>query len=582
MTRRLRPAVLAVLALLVAGLLAGCVGMPEDGPVVETRDRGTSVADQGAPFIDPLPPQRGASPPEVVIGFLNAMQATPVQTRTAKEFLTKEAAASWNPQRETITYAVRQTPRVVNSGVAVTLTGANHLDSRGGWQGPLSGGTRTFRFPMVFEDDAWRIDRAPDALIVPEDWFQGRFRQVSLYFFDATGGILEPEPVFVPRGEQLASTLTQALLMGPGPGLGRVAQSFVPAGLKVAVGVTISDDGVADVLLTGDPGQLTAKTVELMMAQFAWTLRQEPSIESVRVSIGDEPVPLPGGVSTYRVDGGQKYDPAGYRASPLLYGLRRGLLVSGTATALEPVAGPLGEKSYGLRSVGVNLRATMAAGVTADGRTVLAAPVTRTDSGSVRTVATGTDLLRPGWDFAGRMWLVDRTDRGARVSYVEDGRVHGLRVPGITGKRVRRFLVSRDGTRLVAVVRRAGDDLLVVSRIEHGPTGPVVGALRAERIDVGDDVDLPIRDISWRTSATIAVLNPLTPTLAEVSTASVDGAPTQIAATAVEGEVRSLAGSPAEDEPIYGVTRAGLVDVANPDRRAIPLAPRTRAVMYVG
>ena len=57
---------------------------------------------------------------------------------------------------------------------------------------------------MAIENGEWRIAEAPDALIVPETWFEQRFRQVSLYFFDPSAQILVPEPVFVPRGDQLA------------------------------------------------------------------------------------------------------------------------------------------------------------------------------------------------------------------------------------------------------------------------------------------------------------------------------------------------------------------------------------------
>ena len=138
----------------------------------------------------------------------------------------------------------------------------------------------------------------------------------------------------------------------------------MPPGLKVSVGVAVSDEGIADIPLTGDAGQLTPNAVELMMAQLAWTLRQEPAVEGIRVSIDGEPVALPGGVSSYRVDGGAEYDPAGFHASPLLYGLQDGRVVSGAASGLVPVDGPLGSDGYGLRSLGVDLTASAAAGVT--------------------------------------------------------------------------------------------------------------------------------------------------------------------------------------------------------------------------
>jgi hypothetical protein len=510
------------------------------------------------------------------------MQATPIQTRTAKLFLTKDAGASWNPQKATITYATNTLPRETPSGVVVTLTGANRLDSRGAWQGALPEGQRRLSFPMTIEDDEWRIDRAPDALIVPETWFADRYRQVSLYFFDPTASILEPEPVFVPRGEQLASTLTQALLMGPGAHEGRVAQSFLPPSLRIAVGVAVSDDGVADIQLNGDAGDLASQTVELMMAQLAWTLRQEPEIASLRVSINGDEVPLPGGVSSYRVDGAAEYDPAGFQAVPNLFALQGGRVVTGTTdTGLDPVVGPFGDKDFGLRSIAVDLGGTRLAGVGANGTSVLVGPLG--EDGRVQTVVSGAvDLLRPGWDFADRIWLVDRAADGARVSYVEGGRVRSLTVPGITGERVRSFLVSRDGTRLVAAIRRPDGDALVVSRIEHSGTGRVLGATRAERIDGGDAIAPRIRAICWRSATSVAVLNPFTPALAKVGNASVDGSPsgTDASASTVEGQLIDLAGSPAADEPLYGISAEGVIDIA--DRGLTPLDKGTTSIVYVG
>ncbi|GAB6983925.1 LpqB family beta-propeller domain-containing protein [Nocardioides pyridinolyticus] len=574
------------LLLVVVLLLAGCASLPHDGPVVETETGELTPSGQGAPFIDPLPPRDGASRPEIVRGFINAMQAWPSQTNTAVKYLTSDAAAAWRPQKSTITYSAPPSPREDGQDVVITLPGANHLDERGAWQGALPARQRIVEFPMVYEDGEWRIDAVPNALMVPESWFADRFRQVSLYFFDPTASILSPEPIFVPRGDQLATTLTESLLMGPGPGLEQVEQSFVPPGLEVAVGVTVSEDGVADVLLTGDPGQLSPNTVDRMMVQLAWTLRQEQRIESVTLSIGGQPVPLPGGVASYPVDSGLQYDPSGFQATPLLFGLSRGRVVSGSAPLLAPVNGPFGEPEYDLRSVGVNLEGTSVAGVTRDGAQVLAASIGEDDA--VRTVALGDDFLRPAWDFFDRMWLLDRGPDGtaARVSYVDarTDRRRFVRVPGITGEDVQHLLVSRDGTRLVAVVRGATGDQLLLSRIEHSASGRVIGAVSAERLDVGDEAGLPIDDIAWRTSSTLAVLNPLGPELAEIAPASVDGAPMnpEVAATTVEGDLLGLAGSPVSTEPIYGILRGGLVDLGDPDQRPLAVEPRTRAVVYVG
>ncbi|MFC6344811.1 GerMN domain-containing protein, partial [Nocardioides hankookensis] len=326
---RLQRAPLAVVVALVTGaLLTGCVTMPDSGPVVESQSRGGDST-AGGTYFNPKPPQAGDTRADIVRGFLVAMRATPIQTNTAREFLTKDAAAAWSPD-QTVTYAGYPKVAETAAGVSVSLAEPNHIDAQGAWQGPLARSQRTISFPMAFEDGEWRIDAAPDALIVPETWFATRFQQASLYFFDPTVGTLVPEPVYVQGGKQLASTLTQALLLGPSEGLDRVVKSFVPPGLTINLSVPISADGVAAIGLKGDAGQLSPESIELMMAQLAWTLRQDPRIEALKVTINDDPVALPGGVSAYRVDGGAQYDPAGFQASPLLYGLRDGLLASGT------------------------------------------------------------------------------------------------------------------------------------------------------------------------------------------------------------------------------------------------------------
>jgi lipoprotein LpqB-like beta-propeller protein/sporulation and spore germination protein len=578
-TRRCLATLLTAAAVL---LPAGCVRLPEDGPVVETRSGGNVNTEAGI-FIDPRPPQPGASAPEIVKGFLDAMTATPIQTNDAKQFLAKEAQASWNPQQQTITYADASPPRG-GSRVSVTLTGGNLLDSRGAWQGRLPRSEHIVQFPMTREDGELRIAVAPDALIVPETWFAQRFRQVSLYFFDPTAQILVPEPVFVPNGEQLASGLIQALLRGPDPRLTRVSRSFIPPGLTFGLSVPVSADGVADISLKGDAGQQTPQAIELMLAQLAWTLHQEPTINALRVSIGGQQLQLPGGASEVSVNQGSEYDPTGFQASSLLYGLRDGRLVSGPRDALEPVDGPFGTEEYGLVSIGVNLNATRVAGVSGSGTSVLVGPVRGPAADVVQVASRADGLLPPAWDFADRLWLVDRGEGHARVSYVDEHRPQPLRVPGVSGEDVRSFLVSRDGSRLVAVVRRRSGDALMVSRIRHDDQGHVLRATAAHRIAWEGATRLRIRDIAWRTPTTVAVLLVLTDQLAQVRTISVDGSPPGAdgLSTTLRGQVLALVGSPVLSEGLYAVTRSGLIDLSNTEQGNTTLDPRVSMLDYVG
>jgi hypothetical protein len=177
--------------------------------------------------------------------------------------------------------------------------------------------------------------------------------------------------------------------------------------------------------------------------------------------------------------------------------------------------------------------------------------------------------------------MVDRTADGAVVSYVEDTEVRQLRVPGLTGSRVRSFVVSRDGTRLVAVVRREGRDVLVVSRIQHSTGGRVVGATSTQSIGSGGDANLPILAVAWTSPERVAVLVPLSQTLAEVATVSVDGSPALFDSSAtISVRLSSLTGSPATDEPLYGFARGSLVEISS--QRVMSLDPAITTLVYVG
>ena len=257
---------------------------------------------------------------------------------------------------------------------------------------------------MAIEDGEWRIAEAPDALVVPESWFEQRFRQVSLYFFDPSAQILVPEPVFVQRGEPSTTALTEALLRGPGPELDGISRSFIPPGLDFDLSVPVSEEGVADIALRGYSGQLTPEASELMITQLAWTLRQEPDIEAIRVSIGGQQVTSASGQSLFDVDARSEYDPTGLDSShAVLRPRRRAARVRAARRRWRRSSGPMGTRRLGARSFAVNLDGTTVAAVSAAGGAVLESSVRRSASsasrrslsGAERPAAPGLGLRRP-------------------------------------------------------------------------------------------------------------------------------------------------------------------------------------------
>ncbi len=567
-TRRTTTRTRAVLALLLLALVtAGCTSLPDSGPVVDA-DGASQVDQTEAAEVNAVPPARGALAVDVVLGFFKAMTAWPVDTEVASAYLSTPAARDWDPAASTVTYTGQLLPQDENLRVRLPLTDAELIDRDGAWRGRLPAPEQMLGLDLTVEDGQYRITNPPDALIVPESWFAQRYRQASVYFFDPSGRILVPEPVYVPRGEQLASTVTTRLLAGPSPALRRVTRSFLPPGLRVEVSVPVSPDGVATVPLAGEPGVQGPEAVERIFAQLAWTLRQDPAVRAIRVTVGEEVLQPPGGSDDYPVENADAYDPNGFPASADLYAVRAGALAVRDGNELSAVAGPFGTGELALEAATPNIEGSHAAGVTDGGTVLVSAAIESAASEAEEQVARpllGTDLLPPAWDFADRIWVVDRTARGAVVHAVVDGRDRRLAVPGVSGRDVRAFLVSRDATRFVAVVRTPDGDRLRIGRIEVDDRGALDRVVRTEPILVQRGVQIRIRDIAWTSPTTIALLTPVDPgSVYEVRSVSVDGSPTGADALSTLTErVRGLAGSPMADLPTYGLTDTGLLDLTD-------------------
>ena len=460
-----------VLSVLVA-LLSACIGLPDKGPVVDADVAGDLTGDPISAF-DGRPPQPGVSRIEIVDGFLEAMMAWPISTNVAKQYLAEDAAEEWNPD-EKIVYTELATPHEEGSSVSIRMRDASLLDQSGGWRGVLPADRSTLRFQLTVEDGEFRIIDPMDALVVRTDWFRERFRQASIYYFDPTARVLVPEPVFVPEGETFATNLVNALLAGLPARVRGIVQTFVPPHLTVGLSVPVTD-GVASIDLHGD-SQPTAAQAELLLAQLAATVGQEPTITAVRVSIGGKAVHPPGAGAQYDVSSADEFDPADIASTGILYGLQRGRIVAGSLDDLRAVDGPLGREPHQFASVSVAPVEDRVAAVSADGRQVVEAPLRSLDGTGVSEtpVADGTVFSQPSWDASGRLWLLDRGPRGARVLVSDDkAEARVVDVPLVSGADARRVLVSRDGTLLIALVTGRTGDRLVASRIVLDSRGRV-------------------------------------------------------------------------------------------------------------
>jgi len=551
------------------------VSLPVSGPVRAGPSVPTGTEE--APYdFNPAGPRPGASPVDIVDGFLLAMQATPQSTVVARQFLTPESRATWSPDSGTLIYG-SYTLAVGSQAVTVRLDDTARLDARGEWLGETPGqGELALHLRLVREHGQWRISGPPDALIIPRGHFEGRFKQFDLYFFDRSGQVLVPEPVYLPAGDQAPTLLVRGLLRGPDKELAGATRTFIPPKTRLDdLSVPVSRHGVATVSLSDPMLGLGADERQLALAQLGWTLAQVPGLDRMRILVHGSPLEVGGLGAEPSVDSWSQYDPAVSWASHELFGLRDGHLVAVLDGSERRLPGTLGPSAPPIRSIALDLAAQRLAAVTQDGGSVLLArpqqPSRPATAAAQPAYTGGTDLLKPAWDLDGQLWLLDRTAGGAVLTVLRGGSPTVVEAPGISGRDVTAFSLSRDGTRLVAVLAGPGrrGDQMVMSRVIRDQSGQVTSLTAARPVPVTTGPVRHIVDVAWFSPTTVAVLTSPDKGLCRVYLPRVDGS---------SGFVDSSTGAePFRGKAVRVVTAPGApVYLETPSRRLYALGSSGR------
>ncbi|MGJ9421132.1 LpqB family beta-propeller domain-containing protein [Aeromicrobium sp. CF3.5] len=474
--RRTRPHPMVMVLLAVVMTAGGCAAIPTSGPVSEVPDdRGMG---QSTVRYSPAPPVDGASPGEVVRGYLDAMLAYPPSTRTAAAFLTPDAAESWERQSGVTVYrdakvasqpegvAAEQRMRV---GVDAMETG--RLDLEGRYD--EGRGVRSTGYTLERSDGQWRISDPQPGLMVTAKFFADYYRPFNLYYFDRPARRLVPQLVHLLVDDRLAAALVTALARGGDDELEQT-RTFVPQidDLRATVPV---DDGVADIGFTSevadeaDAGRLSA--------QIIWTLRQVPGVEAARISAGIGPI-QPSGSARQPISSWQEFGAS--EASGTVYALQGDRVVEIDQADVTAIDGPWGEGTDG--AVGAAVSEDRVALVDSSRSTVRIAQRT----GDVELTIDGEDLIDPIVDADGDFWLVDRPGGVTRVRSVTPGpfsRVREVEAPELADLQVRSFEVSADASRYVVTAGVGESTTVRVGRIERGEDDAVTRLSAPSRLD---------------------------------------------------------------------------------------------------
>jgi hypothetical protein len=271
-------------SLLSVFLLAGCASLPnqlnvEVGPELSALDR------QDLSFYSPASPLPGASPSDIVSGFLSAGTGPQNDYQVAREYLTDGFAPRWRPGEQTIIRVGAYELESVSDEIqVVNVTVGARVNADGSFEN-ISPSTSSLRFRLTQENGEWRINSAPNLTVVTIPVFEVVFSQFPIYFLDSTASQLVPDVRWFPNRSSTPTQLVSAIINGPANWLSESVLSAIPAGTQLRVNAVLVQEGKAVVDL--DETALTADNRQrgLLLTQLRSTLLQLPGIIEVTVQI---------------------------------------------------------------------------------------------------------------------------------------------------------------------------------------------------------------------------------------------------------------------------------------------------------
>jgi hypothetical protein len=473
--------------------------VPDAGSVRE-GDEIEQEADAGVAF-SPSGPAAGATPDEIVRGFVQAQVSAADDFAIAKEFLAVDARDAWKP---TDNVAVTSGTATVTANPVLPddpstrryeFTQVAQVDSTGEYSEAVDPQVTSKRFRLIQEDGEWRITDLEPGIVLSAELFSSVFQQYSLYFFDPSYRYLVPDVRWFPQSGLTGSRIVDALLAGPSRVLqdGPVATAF-PQSTTLGAPVTI-DAGVAVVDFEDDAGSGTQSIDDtslevrgLMRQQLSASLSTFTPIVSVVLTAGGIDLDVPS------TGAGAIVDPD-VNSIPLVLGA--GGLGFATASKLSPVEG-ISDAIGSLTDISGGEYATETLKTLA---VSAAGGVYRVSGGEATIADDRDDLVAPSIDPFGFIWSSTRS--GSIRAYDADGTFVRIETPFIPdAARLVSLDVSRDGTRL----------LLYLSS-ETGGSLIVVGVARVDgrTPSLSQYVELPVAageplDAAWLDDQTVVTL----------------------------------------------------------------------------
>ena len=496
--------------------VGACGGLPSSGPVRE----GLAI---GGPPVEPvrvLPdgPAPGATPEQIVRGFLRAAAGFDEDHAVGRSFLQPSVAQNWIPDAGVTVFPSESalTFRVLgHDQVRVTAAVRATIDASGRYREQPAGTTATATFGLHQINGQWRITSTPKdfGLWLSEADQERLYRPFAIHYAVPASRVLVPDIRWFPLTAGLATTLARAQLDPVPDYLRGAASSGVPDGTRLAVDAVPVENGRASVDLSISGLVADAELRRAMWAQFVATVTQAPTVQSVSLVVGGSKVDLPGvpEAPSSVVEVGYPDDADSASATTVV--LRQGSTLhridpgrlGGAEDPRRGPAAPTGELpaiSQGWGPLALSKDGGELAAVSTDGSQL--SRWRGTKQAVVPPFATG--LTRPAYDGRGGLWVAGTSGSASRVFVLDSaGAPRAVPAAWLAGRRVVALTVASDDARMAVISSRVGGgdirvDVVGIVRAANGAARSLTAPLR---------VGAPLTaasDVTWVDGRTLGVL----------------------------------------------------------------------------
>lgn len=521
-TRHLMGMVVALLCTI--GLTAaGCATLPSSSSPQVLGTFSPTDSDLAVPT--PVPDQE---PDLLVRDFLKASAIADQRHAAARQFLTPEAAETWDDSAAT--NIVLRADLSAEGGrsadraeytLRAELVGS--LDPGGIFREEVGQLEVTIELARI--DGQWRIDDLPPGVVIERTEFLSAYAQRDLFFLSPSGDSLVADPRWTAADrEDLAYSLVNLLATGPRPGLRDAVLSRVPDSVSVRPGD--ADDG-GGALGQGATGTLidftglpvlSSQATTQFAAQVVWTLARADVPGPYRLERDGAPL------DERYADGWTVDDVRDFDPYPPVEPMRYALTPADGLVRLEqdgarPAGGPWSQVRGG-RKGAMSYDGRLVAVVTGEDqqpRRLLVGPL---DSEPEEILTAGSVAGPTFHPLDGRAWvMVDDTrlltigagSNGTITRELDAGPIREL------GDTITDLRVNQSGAQLAVVV----DGKVFVGALSAETGQPLAGTF----LQVGRALGETASAVAWQNRSTLVVGRQSSE--APVTTISIDGASTE-------------------------------------------------------